>query len=123
MGNPHVILCCDNDPWKVKLEVIGPLIENDPWFPKRVNVHFVKFESCRKQAIVRTWERGSGITLACGSGASAVCVAGVLLDLCDRQLLTKLPGGDLEIDCASNDSHVIMTGPATEVFQGTVNLK
>ena len=82
MGNPHIILTCD-DPYKIPLEQIGPLIENDPIFPKRINVHFVKFlqtsDSETSEAIVRTWERGSGITLACGTGASAVCVAGVLL--------------------------------------------
>ena len=67
---------------------------------------------------MRTWERGSGITLACGTGASAVCVAGVLAGLTDRTVLIHLPGGDLTIEWRESDNHVYMTGPATEVFTG-----
>ncbi len=99
MGNPHVIFVCD-DPWAVPLKIIGPKIENHSWFPNRINVHFVKFEipstgtpDETSSCIMRTWERGSGITLACGTGATAVCVAGVLLGLCSRTLIAKLPGG------------------------------
>lgn len=118
MGNPHVILCCKIDPSKINLEAVGPVIETDPWFlPKRINVHLA-FYSRSTATVVRTWERGSGITLACGTGASAVLVAGVLLGLCDRAITTRLPGGDLEIEWPSDDGSVVMTGPAKHVFSG-----
>ena len=78
MGNPHVIFLC-SDPWKVPLDKVGPKIEYFDLLPARVNVHFVSFTDNGEQAIVRTWERGgNGISLACGTGVSAVCVAGVL---------------------------------------------
>jgi diaminopimelate epimerase len=70
------------------------------------------------EAIMRTWERGSGITLACGTGACAVCVAGVLEKRTERRLLAHLPGGPLQLEWSEKDNHVTMTGPAVEVFQG-----
>ena len=79
MGNPHAIFVCKGDPWKIDLEKIGRRIEQDYRFPERINVHFAQFAEEGTHAIVRTWERGSGITLACGTGACSVCVAGVLL--------------------------------------------
>ncbi|MFN9076827.1 MAG: diaminopimelate epimerase [bacterium] len=121
MGNPHVILCCD-DPWKVPLEAVGPRIERDAWFPARINVHFVRFGPRSGEALMRTWERGSGITLACGTGASAVCVAGVLLGKSARTLDARLPGGPLQLEWPSDGATVRMTGPATEVFEGEVDL-
>ncbi|MFN5496847.1 MAG: diaminopimelate epimerase [bacterium] len=121
MGNPHVILCCD-DPWKVPLEAVGPRIERDAWFPARINVHFVRFGPRSGEALMRTWERGSGITLACGTGASAVCVAGVLLGKSARTLDAQLPGGPLQLEWPSDGATVRMTGPATEVFEGEVDL-
>ena len=128
MGNPHVVLVCD-DPWKVPLERVGPRIERDPWFPARINVHFVRFGPRggeagmgRGEAEMRTWERGSGITLACGTGASAVCVAGVLLGKGARTLDARLPGGPLQLEWPSEGADVRMTGPATEVFEGEVDL-
>lgn len=121
MGNPHAIFCCD-DPAKVPLELIGPRIEHDAWFPSRINAHFVKFGPDPSRALMRTWERGSGITLACGTGASAVCVAGVLLDTCDRTLHAQLPGGPLRLEWPSNEASVCMTGPATQSFEGEVDL-
>jgi diaminopimelate epimerase len=121
MGNPHVILACD-DPWKVPLETVGPRIERDEWFPARINVHFVRFGPRSGEALMRTWERGSGITLACGTGASAVCVAGVLLGKSARTLDARLPGGPLQLEWPSDGATVRMTGPATEVFEGEVDL-
>jgi len=112
MGNPHAVIFDDLD----LAESLGALIERAPEFPQRVNVHFVKVYS-RSEVTMRTWERGSGLTLACGTGASAVCVAGVLANRTDRVLLAHLPGGDLTLEWAANN-HVFMTGPATEVFSG-----
>ena len=86
-------------------------------FPQRINVHFVQVHS-PQEVTMRTWERGSGITLACGTGASAVCVAGVLTGRTGRKILAHLPGGDLELEWNETDNHVYMTGPATEVFTG-----
>lgn len=116
MGNPHVTLYCD-DVAKVPLEAVGPVLENAAIFPKRINVHFVQVHS-PSEVTMRTWERGSGITLACGTGASAVCVCGVLSGRTERKLLAHLPGGDLELEWSAADNHVYMTGPATEVFTG-----
>jgi diaminopimelate epimerase len=115
MGNPHVVLYCDNVA-AVPLTTVGAILETLPIFPKRINVHFVEVHS-PTEVTMRTWERGSGITLACGTGASAVCVAGALTGNSARRILAHLPGGDLELEWADND-HVYMTGPAVEVFTG-----
>jgi len=117
MGNPHAVFFCD-DLSVVKLERIGPLIENHRLFPRRVNVHFVKVES-EASFSMQTWERGSGITLACGTGACACCVAGVLNGRCGRAVTAHLPGGDLELFWSASDGCVYMTGPCQEVFSGT----
>jgi diaminopimelate epimerase len=116
MGNPHVVIYC-RDVAAVPLEQIGPHIETHRIFPKRINVHFVQVV-WPQEVIMRTWERGSGVTLACGTGASAVCVAGVLTKRSERKILAHLPGGDLELEWNETDNHVYMTGPATEVFSG-----
>ncbi len=116
MGNPHVVLYCQ-DVARVPLEVVGPGLETAKLFPRRINVHFVQIHS-PGEVTMRTWERGSGITLACGTGACAVAVAGVLTGNTERQLLAHLPGGDLELEWAADDAPVYMTGPATEVFEG-----
>ncbi|MHC4562441.1 MAG: diaminopimelate epimerase [Planctomycetota bacterium] len=116
MGNPHAVIYTD-DVAGVALEKIGASLEAHPLFPQRTNVHFVQVHS-EGEATVRTWERGSGVTLACGTGASAVCVAGVLTGRTGRELLAHLPGGDLQLQWRESDNHVIMTGPATEVFSG-----
>lgn len=115
MGNPHCITYVDrlSDEWVLG---VGRKIEVDPHFPRRVNAEFVEIISPR-EVRMRVWERGSGETLACGTGASAVCVAGVLAGVTERKLLAHLPGGDLELEWAAND-HVYMTGPALEVFSG-----
>ncbi|HUT32658.1 MAG TPA: diaminopimelate epimerase [Planctomycetota bacterium] len=117
MGNPHcIIYVADTDSYPVTVH--GPLIERHPLFPKRVNVEFVQVLSAG-EAKMRVWERGSGETLACGTGASATCVAGVLNKKTDRRLLLHLLGGDLELEWA-DDGSVYLIGPAEEVFEGVV---
>ena len=116
MGNPHVVLYCRNVA-DVELPFAGKTLEEARIFPKRINVHFVELQS-PFEVTMRTWERGSGITLACGTGASAVCVAGVLTGRTGRKILAHLPGGDLNLEWNETDNHVYMTGPATEVFSG-----
>lgn len=116
MGNPHAVLYC-RDVERVPLEVVGPRLEHHPAFPRRVNVHFVEVIA-PGHVRMRTWERGSGITLACGTGASAVCVAGVLTGRTVRRLSADLPGGRLELEWPEG-GHVFMTGPAEEVFTGS----
>lgn len=116
MGNPHAVFYCE-EVAEVQLEQLGPTIEYLDLFPRRINVHCVQVHS-PSEVTMRTWERGSGITLACGTGACAVCVAGVLTGRTERKLLAHLPGGDLELEWRETDDHVYMTGPATEVFSG-----
>ena len=116
MGNPHAVMYVP-DVKAVPLAKIGPEIENNPMFPQRINAHFVQVHD-RTHVTMVTWERGSGITLACGTGASAVCVAGVLTGKTDRNITAHLPGGDLQLEWRLEDTHVYMTGPAVEVFSG-----
>jgi diaminopimelate epimerase len=116
MGNPHAVIFV-NDVAAVPLETVGPKLENHTMFPRRANVHFVQVHS-NAEVTMRTWERGSGITLACGTGACAVAVAGVLTEKTNRKVLAHLPGGDLELEWSAGDGRVYMTGPATEVFSG-----
>lgn len=117
MGNPHCVLFVDELTDELVLG-LGPQIEHDPHFPARVNVEFVQVISGR-EVRQRTWERGSGETLACGTGASAVCVAGVLSGRLERRVTNHLLGGDLMLEWSQDDGHVYMTGTATEVFTGT----
>lgn len=119
MGNPHAVIYVP-DVAAFPVETLGPKFERHPAFPRRVNAHFVEVLS-PDEVRVRTWERGSGITLACGTGACAVCVAGVLTGRTARRLLAHLPGGDLELEWAGDESSVFMTGPAAEVFSGEWN--
>ena len=116
MGNPHCVVFVEKATDDLVLG-IGPFVETDPHFPKRVNVEFVEVIS-RTEVRQRTWERGSGETWACGTGASAVCVAGVLSGRTERRIINHLLGGDLELHWHEADNHVYMTGPATEVFSG-----
>jgi len=119
MGNPHCVIFVD-DVENFQVEKYGPLIENHDLFPRRTNVEFVQIIS-RTEVRQRTWERGAGETLACGTGASAVCVAGALNGLTDKKILNHLSGGDLELEWAE-DGNLYMTGPATEVFSGEISL-
>lgn len=116
MGNPHCVVFVDRATDDLVLG-LGPKIETDPRFPARVNVEFVEVVS-PSEVRQRTWERGSGETWACGTGASAVCVAGVLSGRTERRIVNHLRGGDLELYWNEQDNHVFMTGPATEVFSG-----
>lgn len=118
MGNPHCVIFVDNVA-DFPLEHYGRLIENHPWFPNRINVEFVQVVS-PTEVIQRTWERGAGETLACGTGASAVTVAGVLTGRTERKILNHLRGGDLELEW-SEEGQVYKTGPAVEVFTGDFN--
>lgn len=117
MGNPHLVIFVD-DVSKVNLEVVGPILEHSPEFPKKTNVHFIQVVD-RSHLIQRTWERGAGITLACGTGACASAVAAFVTGRSDRNVEIKLPGGILNIEY-QEDGKVMMTGPAETVFEGTI---
>jgi len=116
MGNPHVVIFVE-DVKKFPVAKYGPVIENFNLFPRRTNVEFVQVLN-RKEVIQRTWERGSGETMACGTGASAVTVAGVLTRQTDRKLTVHLSGGDLKTEWNEKNNHVFLSGPAVEVFRG-----
>lgn len=115
MGNPHAVCFVDDLP-SVDLERLGPLIERHAWFPERINAHFVAAES-RSHLRVRTWERGSGATRACGTGACAVLVAAAKTGRGDRAATVTLPGGDLLVEWTDGGA-VLMTGPAEHVCDG-----
>ncbi|BAS57313.1 diaminopimelate epimerase [Leptolyngbya boryana CZ1] len=116
MGNPHCITFVD-DVAAIELEKIGPLFEHHPVFPQRTNTEFI--EVVRSDYLkMRVWERGAGITLACGTGACASLVAGVLNEKCDRRATIELPGGCLDIEWAA-DGRIYMTGDAEKVFSGS----
>jgi diaminopimelate epimerase len=119
MGNPHCIIFVD-DVENFPVEKYGQLIENHDLFPRRTNVEFVQILS-RTEVRQRTWERGAGETLACGTGASAVTAAAVLNGLTENELINHLSGGDLEMQWAE-DGCIYMTGPAVEVFTGEIDL-
>lgn len=116
MGNPHCITYVDalTD---ALVHGVGPRVENHPAFPRRTNVEFVRINR-PDDVTVRVWERGSGETLACGTGACAVAVAGVLTGRTQRQLTVHLPGGDLQLHWSETTNRVYLTGPAVEVFSG-----
>ncbi len=116
MGNPHCVTFVEQATDDLVLG-LGPKMEKDARFPKRTNVEFVEVVS-RTELKQRTWERGSGETWACGTGASAVCVAGVLTGRTEREVLIHLVGGDLRLKWDEATNHVFMTGGAVEVFQG-----
>ncbi|HEX9357470.1 MAG TPA: diaminopimelate epimerase [Streptosporangiaceae bacterium] len=116
MGNPHCITFVDQVTDALVLGA-GPQIERDAVFPRKTNVEFVRVNR-PDDITMRVWERGSGETLACGTGASAVSVAGVLAGRTQRRIAAHLPGGDLQLYWSETDNHVYMTGPAVEVFSG-----
>ncbi|WP_409341081.1 diaminopimelate epimerase [Paenibacillus sp. MBLB4367] len=118
MGNPHCVIYVD-DAVHFDLNAWGPKLETHPLFPRKINVEFVTVKS-RDYADMRVWERGAGPTLACGTGACATLVSSVLNGLTDRKATVSLKGGDLFIEWNEEDNHVYMTGPAQEVFRGTV---
>lgn len=120
MGNPHAVLFVPQLS-QVPFEKVGPELEKHPAFPERVNVEFVEVISSSK-ARVKVWERGAGPTLACGTGACAVVVAGVLTNRLTRKSDIELPGGVLSIEWDELSNRVMMTGPAEFVFVGTVSM-
>ncbi len=127
MGNPHAVIFQNPQAKQrdftrrtlkaIQLSHVGPAIESHKAFPRRTNVHFVATTS-RREAVVRTWERGAGATQACGTGACAVLVAGVLTGRLDRRATLHLPGGPLDVKWDRKSGHVFMAGPATDVFEG-----
>lgn len=120
MGNPHCVTFLD-DVAGLDLERLGPTFEHHAFFPERVNTEFVQVIS-RRELTMRVWERGSGETAACGTGACAVLVAAVLNGRAERRATVHLNGGDLEIEWRESDGHVFMSGPAEEVFRGTIEV-
>ena len=116
MGNPHAIFWVD-DVASYDLRKIGPLVENHPIFPERANVSLAQVAS-RERLVIRTWERGAGLTKACGSAACAAAVAAARLDLIGRNVTVALPGGELRIEWRSADDHVLMTGPVAFEYEG-----
>lgn len=122
VGNPHAVFFLQHaDIETVPLDRLGPKVENHPLFPEKVNVeiaHVINHGKIR----MRVWERGVGITEACGTGACAVAVAGVRRGLTSRKVTVVLDGGELDIEWRESDNHVIMTGPVTEVYRGEVEL-
>ncbi len=122
MGNPHAVIFIENSPKAFPLEEVGPLFENNPVFPDRTNTEFVKVID-RKNLEMRVWERGSGETLACGTGACASAVAAIVNGLADNEVTVHLLGGDLNISWSGNEGDsVFMTGPATTVFTGEIEI-
>lgn len=118
MGNPHCVIYVD-DAVNFDLNTWGPKLEIHPLFPRKINVEFVTVRS-RDYTDMRVWERGAGPTLACGTGACATVVASVLNGVTDRTATVSLKGGDLLIEWNAEDNHVYMTGPAAEVYRGTI---
>ncbi len=118
MGNPHAVVFVD-DVDALRLSLIGPPLENHPIFPERANIEFVRCVD-EKTLQMRVWERGSGETLACGTGACAALVASVLNKKCHRRAKVILPGGELDIDWNEINNHVYLTGPAEFVFDGEI---
>ncbi len=120
MGNPHCVIFCDEDVSNLDIAEIGPLFEHHVIFPDRVNTEFVNVHD-RGHLKMRVWERGSGETMACGTGATAVLVAASLNDLSDRRAEVSLLGGTLTIDW-KEDGNVYMTGPAETVFESEISI-
>lgn len=120
VGNPHAVFFVE-DVTEVPLETVGPKIEHHSLFPERTNVEVVQVLSPTRLRM-RVWERGAGITQACGTGACAVAVAGVRRGLTERKVTVVLDGGTLDIEWRESDGHVLMTGDAEEVYRGTVDV-
>jgi diaminopimelate epimerase len=117
MGNPHAVFWVD-DVEAYDLGKIGSLLEHHPIFPERANISLAAVKS-RHHIVLRTWERGAGLTKACGSAACAAAVAAARLRRTDRKVTVSLPGGDLEIEWRARDDHVLMTGPVEYEYAGT----
>lgn len=122
MGNPHCVVFQKDDVAGLDLRTVGPLFERNALFPERVNTEFVNILA-RDRLRMRVWERGSGETLACGTGACAVVCAAVLNGFSERKAVVELLGGELEICWSEEDGHIYMTGPAQEVFEGEIDVQ
>ncbi|MBM6998235.1 diaminopimelate epimerase [Paenibacillus sp. DXFW5] len=120
MGNPHCVIYVDDAP-NFDLATWGPKLEVHPFFPRKINVEFATVTN-RQRVEMRVWERGAGPTLACGTGACATLVSSVLNGLTDRAAWIGLKGGDLFIEWSERDNHVYMTGPAEEVYKGSIEI-
>lgn len=120
VGNPHAVFFVD-DPYDVPLEILGPTIEQDSVFPERVNVGVASLPA-RDHMVLRVWERGTGLTRACGTGAVAAVAVAQRRGLADDAVTVSLPGGDLRISRADN-GHLLMAGPATLAFRGEIDLE
>lgn len=121
MGNPHCVVFLEEDVRELNLEAIGPAFEHHPRFPKRINTEFVNVID-KSTLRMRVWERGSGETLACGTGSCATAVAAILNGKTESEITVHLMGGELEIAWAGGDAPVYMTGPAVTVFDGEIEL-
>ena len=119
MGNPHAIFWVKDDVWFYALDRFGPLLENHPLFPERANISIAEV-TARDRIILRTWERGAGLTRACGTAACAAAVSAARTGRTGRAVTVTVPGGDLAIDWRGDD-HVLMTGPAEREFAGTLD--
>ena len=121
MGNPHFVIFTD-DVENIDLEKVGPTLEFALLFPERCNIEFAEVKS-DGSIRMRVWERGSGITLACGTGACATAVAASLTGRRPRKSVVAMDGGELTIEWREEDGHVYMTGPATKVFDGRITIE
>ena len=121
VGNPHAVVFSDRVD-TLNLAELGPALEHHPAFPNRVNVEFVQPDD-RGGLKVRVWERGSGETLACGTGACAALTAAAQAGLVSSHTTVRLPGGELEVHWAEENRHLYMTGPAVTVFEGEISLE
>lgn len=119
MGNPHAVFWVNKDVWDYDLDRFGPLLENHPIFPERANITIARVVA-RDRIVMRTWERGAGLTLACGSAACATLACAVRKNLTDRKATVTVPGGDLVVEWAGN-GHILMTGPAEFEFSGELD--
>lgn len=120
MGNPHCVIVVDEDPGPLP-QTLGPTLETHPLFPAKTNVEFIRIVA-RDRILMRVWERGSGETLSCGTGACASAVAANLKGLVDALVTVELRGGNLEIEWQGNNNHVLMAGPAITVFEGSLTI-
>jgi diaminopimelate epimerase len=118
MGNPHLVLLLDEELDEAQVRTIGPAIERDPRFPERTNVEFVRRSG--DSLVVRVWERGSGATMACGTGACAALAASAQAGIVGRRARLTFPGGDVEVDWRDDDE-AVLTGPAVRVFDGVLD--
>ncbi|MCC2113032.1 MAG: diaminopimelate epimerase, partial [Hyphomicrobiales bacterium] len=120
MGNPHAVFFVYDDPYGYDLDRFGPLLENHPIFPDRANITVARVVD-REHIVIRTWERGAGLTRACGSAACAATVSAARKRMAERSVTVSLPGGDLLVEWRDDD-HVLMTGPWELEYRGEVEI-